>query len=52
VDGRDIPLDKQVPVFSNRSLGKAQAVCDALNGGLLASIGSVTAAERARVRAA
>lgn len=48
VDGIDIPVDRQRAVFSSRALGKAQAVHDALNAGLLPAIGMATTAERGR----
>ena len=48
VDGHDIPDGEQLAVFRSKGLTVAQAVNDALNGGLLASIGGATRAERER----
>lgn len=47
-DGREVPADRQYPVFSDKSMSRAQTVCDALNRGMLVAIGSAMrkAAER------
>ena len=47
VDGKEVPVGEQLPVFSSRSLSKAQSVHDALNGTLLSSLGGATRVARA-----
>lgn len=36
--GREVPVDRQHSVFSDRNMSRAQTVCDALNRGLLTGI--------------
>lgn len=46
VNGSEIPVDRQRPVFEHQARDRAQVVCDALNNGLVSRVYNVAIRER------